>query len=76
MGQSPWGPKESTEKSSSNDDEENNVFSLLFQQCVKEGESAVDIDQLMGFIQKLQLGHKEGEEVYDSHGSVSLLYIM
>ena len=54
---------------------DSSVFSLLFQQCVKEGESAVDVNHLMGFIQKLQLGHKEGEEVYDSE-SVSLFGTM
>ncbi len=52
---------------------DSSVFTLLFQQCVAPGETAVDIDKLMDFIQKLRLGEqKEGEEVFDSE-SVSLL---
>ena len=53
--------------------EDRSVFTLLlFQQCVKPGETFVDINVLVEFIQRLRLGEcKEGEEVFDSHNSVS-----
>ena len=52
--------------------EDSSVFTLLFQQCVKPGETSVDINVLMEFIQRLRLGEcKDGEEVFDSHDSVS-----
>ena len=52
--------------------EDSSVFTLLFQQCVKPGETSVDINVLVEFIQRLRLGEcKEGEEVFDSHNSVS-----
>ena len=52
--------------------EDSSVFTLLFQHCVKPGETSVDINVLVEFIQRLRLGErKEGEEVFDSHDSVS-----
>lgn len=54
--------------------EESKVYSLLFQQCDKENEGLVDIKVLLEYIQKLQLDvlQREGEEVFESHDSVSV----
>ena len=40
--------------------EDSSVFTLLFQQCVKPGETSVDINVLVEFIQRLRLGVQGG----------------
>jgi len=56
----------------SNLSEDSTAYTLLFQECVKPGETTVDINVLMEYIQRLKLMEcKEGEEVFDSHDSVS-----
>lgn len=48
------------------------MYSLLFQQCDKEGDGLVDIHVILDYIQRLQLRMPEQEEeVFESHDSVS-----
>ncbi len=53
--------------------EEERVFGLLFGQCDTEGVGLVDTKKLMGYIRNMQLQYRrpEGEELFESHDSVS-----
>lgn len=65
-----WNAKDARAERSLNQD--TSVFKLLFERCTGQGDTSVDIDVLVEFIQKIQLGeqHKEEEETLDSHSSV------
>jgi len=47
--------------------EEDSMFSLLYQQCLKPEETSVDVYDVLEFVQSLQ----QGEEIFDSQESVS-----
>ncbi len=53
--------------------EEERVFALLFGQCDTEGVGLVDTKKLVGYIRNMQLQYRrpEGEELFESHDSVS-----
>ena len=52
--------------------DEEAIFTLLFQQCDTEGTGEVGVEQLISYIRKVRLGqqHGEKEEVYDSQEDV------
>ena len=54
---------------------ENAIYSLLFEECDKEGTGMVDVKELVEYIRRMQLqvkGPGEGEEFTDTQDSVSL----
>ena len=54
-------------------DSEEAIFTLLFQECDTDGSGFVEVESLVSFIRKTQLGqqhHSDKEEVYDSQEDV------
>ena len=54
--------------------EESKVYAMLFKQCDTEGRGEANIDDILHYIQTIQLEGEpqlEGEEVFESHLSVS-----
>ena len=52
--------------------DEEAIFTLLFQQCDTEGTGEVGVEELISYIRKVRLGqqHSDKEEVYDSQEDV------
>ena len=64
------GPNSGASSPEPNDEE--TIFTLLFQQCDTEGTGEVGVEQLISYIRKVRLGqqHSDKEEVYDSQDDV------
>ena len=52
---------------------EDNMFTLLFQECDTDGTGEIEVERLISYIRKVRLGQEHGdkEEVYDSQEDVS-----
>ena len=59
--------------SSPEPNDEEAIFTLLFQQCDTDGVGEVEVEQLISYIRKVRLGeqHSDKEEVFDSQEDVS-----
>lgn len=64
------GQESGTSSPEPNDEE--GIFTLLFQQCDTEGAGEVEVEKLISYIRKVRLGqqHSDKEEVYDSQEDV------
>ncbi len=74
--QTPTEEEEEEDEGGGSPHHEEAIYTLLFQECDKDGSGIVAVDALVQYIQRMQLGEQSPqEEVYDSEEDVRYLRV-